>query len=116
MIHKTTIKITFLALLLIVTGCGVYRGTFDCRPGKGVGCESVSQVNDLVNNDKLDDFIEEVNSPRRRGRKCPSCEDREYSDSTHTMENKEKLKIYFNQYKDRNGIVHKPSEVEIEVK
>jgi hypothetical protein len=33
-----------------LTGCmGVYEGGFECPPSKGVGCKSISEVNDMVN-------------------------------------------------------------------
>ena len=36
--------------LLALTGCmGVYEGGFECPAGLGVGCKSISDVNDLVN-------------------------------------------------------------------
>ena len=35
---------------LFLTGClGVYDDDFDCGVGKGVGCRSISQVNEMVN-------------------------------------------------------------------
>lgn len=33
-----------------LTGCmGVYEGGFECPPSKGIGCKSISEVNDMVN-------------------------------------------------------------------
>lgn len=32
-----------------LTGCmGVYEGGFECPPGEGVGCKSISEVNQMV--------------------------------------------------------------------
>lgn len=40
--------------LLALSGCmGVYEGGFECPAGTGVGCKSISEVNDLVNADEL---------------------------------------------------------------
>lgn len=39
-----------LFFALFLTGCmGVYDEGFDCPPGIGVGCKSISQVNMMVN-------------------------------------------------------------------
>ena len=38
-----------LALALALSGCmGVYEGGFECPPGEGVGCKSISEVNAIV--------------------------------------------------------------------
>lgn len=37
-----------VALMVGVSGCASHRETFDCAPGAGVGCKSISQVNDMV--------------------------------------------------------------------
>lgn len=31
-----------------LSSCGVYRTSFDCPPGKGVGCAPVGEVLDLI--------------------------------------------------------------------
>ncbi|OJW54571.1 MAG: hypothetical protein BGO67_10520 [Alphaproteobacteria bacterium 41-28] len=39
-------------LPLCLTGCmGVYEGGFECPPGEGVKCKSISEVNQLVDQD-----------------------------------------------------------------
>lgn len=39
-----------LALFLGLSGCmGIYEGGFECPPGKGVGCKSISEVNQMIN-------------------------------------------------------------------
>lgn len=39
-----------MMLPLCLTGCmGVYEGGFECPPGKGVGCKSISEVNEMIN-------------------------------------------------------------------
>lgn len=36
-------------LALTLSGCmGVYEGGFECPPGKGVGCKSISEVNEMI--------------------------------------------------------------------
>ena len=57
---KTKSSIRLSATLLSATlpfclqGCmGVYDGGFECPPGEGVGCKSISEVNHMVNEGKL---------------------------------------------------------------
>lgn len=47
-------KIHYILLCMGLTGCmGVYEGGFECPPGKGVGCKSISEVNELINQHSL---------------------------------------------------------------
>ena len=41
---------TYLYFLgaLLLSGCSTYQETFECKPGKGVGCRSLSHVNQMV--------------------------------------------------------------------
>jgi hypothetical protein len=39
--------------LLLLSGCSSYQEHFDCPPGKGVGCHSVSEVDALVESGHL---------------------------------------------------------------
>lgn len=41
-------NIPILILLVSLTSCGVYRNSFDCPPGKGIGCAPVGEVLDLI--------------------------------------------------------------------
>ena len=84
----------------MLSGCGVYKNQFDCKPGKGIGCESVSKVNQLLDEDALDDFIagKEVNQG------CTTCG---------PIHIKEKMSIRFNKYRDADGHEHLPHNVEL---
>ena len=50
-------RISHLAIfvgVLSLTGCmGIYEGGFECPPGKGVGCKSITEVNDMVNQGEI---------------------------------------------------------------
>ncbi|OJW49662.1 MAG: hypothetical protein BGO67_03915 [Alphaproteobacteria bacterium 41-28] len=50
-LHKKLLQLCHSALLpLCLTGCmGVYEGGFECPPGEGVKCKSISDVNQMVN-------------------------------------------------------------------
>ena len=37
-----------LSLLLALPSCGIYKSSFDCQPGKGIGCAPVGEVLDLI--------------------------------------------------------------------
>lgn len=41
-------KLTLGLCLISLSGCSTYSETFDCSPGQGVGCKSLSQVNQMV--------------------------------------------------------------------
>jgi hypothetical protein len=78
-----TNKILFLSVTLLLNGCSVYKGSFDCKSHKGIGCESVSKVNDLINDDKLDEFTDNVaaKNTSNKKKKC-SCQDSPNKKST----------------------------------
>ncbi len=43
-----------LSTVFCLTGCmGVYDGGFECPPGEGVGCKSISAVNQMVNEGEI---------------------------------------------------------------
>lgn len=35
-------------LLAFLSGCGIYNNGFECKPGRGVGCVSSWEVNDMI--------------------------------------------------------------------
>lgn len=48
-IKKSIYTKFLLGLSLSLSGCmGVYEGGFECPPGEGVGCKSISEVNYMV--------------------------------------------------------------------
>lgn len=45
----TDYRLLMTTLALTLSGCmGVYEGGFECPPGEGVGCKSISEVNHMV--------------------------------------------------------------------
>lgn len=119
---KRFIHMTLMVIAsFLVKGCGVYKGSFECKAGKGVGCESVSKVNELINEEKLDDFIEEGTKGSRSKNEGSTCSKKGEGKLDEVVEEKgkrnvEKFKIYFNEYRDGGGVIHKPSEVEVYIK
>jgi hypothetical protein len=63
---------SILFIPLILSGCmGIYEGGFECPPGSGIKCKSISEVNELINKGAFPSSeIETVPSP------CPhsSCQ------------------------------------------
>ncbi len=116
-------KIYLLSITLLLSGCSVYKGSFDCKPHKGVGCESVSKVNELVNDNKLDEYIEDASGKKSRRSSCQEPECRKSTNSTNadngmnteTLAEQEKITIHFNEYRER-GVTYKESEIEVGAK
>lgn len=51
---KTALKNLFtLAIGFLLPGCSTTSETFDCKARKGVGCQSISQVNKMVDEGSL---------------------------------------------------------------
>lgn len=51
---KTNLKHTlFMTSLTMLSACTPYTESFDCPPGRGVGCQSLSTVNQMVEEGKL---------------------------------------------------------------
>jgi len=58
-----------------LAGCmGVYEGGFECPPGEGVGCKSISAVNEMVNQGELPK-PDTASSPQvnERDNACETC-------------------------------------------
>lgn len=54
------IATSIFSVMLGVTlcGCSTTSETFDCKAGQGVGCKSISEVNQMVNQGNFDSFVE----------------------------------------------------------
>jgi len=101
MVTVAIIIFTVLSIILL-GGCGVYKSDFDCKPKKGVGCESVSKVNELLDSNLLDDFIE----GKSRYKACKDCPEL-------IPYKKEKMIIHFNERKDESGNIHLPHDIHV---
>lgn len=67
-----------------LAGCmGVYEGGFECPPGEGVGCKSISEVNEMVNqglgtkkkDPSTQSYEEAKESVCKKGSSCPLTPD-----------------------------------------
>ena len=62
--RKLSYKAIMLTSVLSLTGCmGIYEGGFECPPGEGVGCKSISEVNDMVNHKEIPKTAPSAPSP-----------------------------------------------------
>lgn len=92
-------KIMFLLPFITLAGCSQYSETFDCGVGQGVGCKSLSYVNNRVEQGHL-----------------PLEEEEEASNA---QEKKDVLldlkprgqRVWIAEYTDEDGTVHEPSYV-----
>ena len=46
-------KIIVICVLINLAGCASYESRFDCNAPDGVGCKSVSEINDMVNHKEI---------------------------------------------------------------
>ena len=111
-------------LLMSISACSVYKSQFDCAPGKGVGCYSVSKVNDLINDESLDDFIEgklvakannkyESLVPQSYLQQKAEKHDNIKKQNPEENQNKERVSIFFTEYQDEKGVIHGAHEKQI---
>lgn len=77
----------FIPLALTLGGCmGVYEGGFECPPGRGVGCKSISEVNRMVNQGDLPpNSLSDLSRVTSRSCEC-APEDSGFSDSSSPSE------------------------------
>lgn len=116
--RQKLIKVSLMIFLLMsISACSVYKSQFDCAPGKGVGCYSVSKVNDLINYGQLDDFIEgklvtKTNSavesafPQFHPHQKAEKQNNRKTQIAQENQNKEKVSIFFAEYQDEKGVIH----------
>ena len=63
-------KLQLLTTALALSGCmGVYEGGFECPPGEGVGCKSISEVNQMV---EYGELPKKQNDPQTPCQQCNS--------------------------------------------
>lgn len=66
-----------LGMTLSLSGCmGIYEGGFECPPGKGVGCKSISDVNQMVDQGELPERSP-IDLPETQCEQCGSHHDQQ---------------------------------------
>lgn len=73
--YKNISRFVFIGVAFSLTGCmGIYEGGFECPPGKGVGCKSITDVNEMVNQGEIPLLeISEQGSEEDKGNEDFSC-------------------------------------------
>ena len=59
-------NILILLPIIIISGCSVYGGDFECKMGKGVNCKSVSTLNTMIDNNTLSSDHNKKNSKHKK--------------------------------------------------
>lgn len=104
-------KLKLLSLLLILpilNGCMTYSESFDCPPGRGVGCKSLSQVNDMVEKEELP--LEKLNTKKEENHK-ENLSSKLPEGWIEAQNATPSLRIWVAGYKDEEGNLHGPSYV-----
>lgn len=86
-----------LSAAVFVAGCGTYSEDFDCAPGVGVGCKSLSSINQMVEEGKLPKAIDTNNT----------------SESVISKESGP-IHIWFSGYRDEHGRPVEPSQLTVD--
>ena len=80
-IHLITDYRLLITAGLCLTGCmGVYEGGFECPPGIGVGCKSISEVNQMVEQGELPKKQNEPQTPCQQCNSNPDFPQSRYED------------------------------------
>jgi hypothetical protein len=58
-------RLIYILILIQLSGCAVYGTEFDCQAGKGAGCKSISQVNEMVNNGELVSDVSQITEEQK---------------------------------------------------
>jgi len=77
--------------MLLISGCSQYAETFDCKPGMGVGCQSLNTVNEMIDQGTLPSQMEQT------------------SQTSPTAKKKHQQKVWIAGYEDPQGHYHDPS-------
>ena len=104
--------ISIVVVLQGLSGCSKMSGTFDCPYGKGVGCRSITEVNQMVNDGKLSglDSVESTQHKATVAHKCDKQQEIALVDKTKVHRMKEEhLKVWVAPFEDEQGNFHEDS-------
>lgn len=121
-----------LLSLSILNGCTPYSESFDCQPGQGIGCKSLSQVNQMLEEGKLPlrDEGEDIHEQSRAIKRSTRNEDqrdtlieaRNEQGPIHILpynteaKRDAQLRVWIAAYEDDEGIYHASSYVYAAIK
>lgn len=99
-------NILFCFLMLFLTGCAVSNDSFDCKYSKGVGCHSITEVNSMVNQGKLNvESTEPVsNTASSSVAICPDSLNVDFMEVERVTE--AHLRLWIAPFQDKHGNFH----------
>lgn len=83
----------------------MYKSEFDCPAVRGVGCMALSNVNDALDAGTLDQHLGEDKDGKYKG-------DKSQLNEAGILDNPETT-IWFKEYKDDKGKIHKEHEIKL---
>lgn len=93
-------KTFLLFATLLLSGCATYNEDFDCEPGRGVGCQSLSSVNQMVNEGKL---------PLERVSLETETQDTKPAEPLPRITSQKVIRVWVAGYTDEEGVTHDSS-------
>ncbi len=83
--------VMILLISFLLGGCfSVYKDTFNCKSRPGIGCESVTMVNELVDEEQLDEFTE-----KQQKQDCKKCNKSHQASIEHTIQPQKEMRVLF---------------------
>ena len=105
--------LSFVSVCLLLSGCSTTKSTFDCQYGKGVGCRSITEVNEMVNNDMLGKSSPSANSSAKsdQQKNNASISQSVISADTTIVQRvtEEHLRVWIAPFQDEQGHFHEAS-------
>lgn len=100
-----------ILLLLFSSGCSMYKNRSECPLQSTISCQPASKINELINENKLEDFTRQQNCKDKacRSERAVSKEERVIS------KNGEWAEVYFNSYVDDFGARRGSHEIEFPI-
>ena len=107
------IKISlFLGVCLCLSGCTTPKSSFDCSYGKGIGCHSITEVNDMVNKGDFDKTSLKQAPSGIDNQKLHSIDSRQILSSDTSIVQRvteEHLRVWVAPFQDEQGQFHEGS-------
>ncbi len=115
-------SLLFLSVLTLLSGCSTTSEVFECEAGKGIGCKSISEVNKMVDNEKLahneePDFLKISTPVFAKNTSVPDTREGGLNEavlSDQTLVNRvreEHLRVWIAPFQDEKGNLHEGSVV-----
>ena len=93
----------FMIIAMFLTSCTTYKHSYDCPPGEGVACKSVSEIEGMITETKEgpDIFAIADEKESKNKSKCPSCKTKK--GRTPLKKSTEVKKVWIEGYTSNSG-------------